>query len=89
VAEIYDIKEMIGEGNYGKVYRAVHKETGINRALKVILKKKVGDHMKFINDEIDNLKKVDHPNIVKLLEHYTAPNKIILVQELLYGEQLY
>jgi calcium-dependent protein kinase len=55
----------------------------------VIIKKKVADHMKHIIAEIDVLKKVDHPNIVKLYEYYTTRAKIILVQEFLKGDQLY
>lgn len=42
--------------------------------------------MKHIIAEIDILKKVDHPNIVKLYEYYTTKSKIILFQEFLKGD---
>jgi serine/threonine protein kinase len=56
------------------------------RAMKVISKRRVGDSMKRIIAEIDILKKVDHPNIVRLYEHYTSKSKIILMQEFLKGD---
>lgn len=34
--EEYEIGDMIGEGTYGRVYKASHKPTGLMRALKQI-----------------------------------------------------
>ena len=39
IADVYEIREQIGQGGYGKVYRAVHRESGIVRAVKRIRKK--------------------------------------------------
>ncbi len=39
--------------------------------------------------EIENLKKLDHPNVIKLYESYETSSKLFLVQELLLGEELY
>lgn len=39
IQDVYVILEKVGEGGYGKVYRAVHRETGTNRAIKRIKKK--------------------------------------------------
>ena len=39
--------------------------------------------------EIDNLKEIDHPNIIKLYEYFETKNRLFLVLELLHGEQLY
>ena len=33
--------------------------------------------------------KLDHPNLIKLMEYYETKSKIFLVQELLQGEELY
>jgi serine/threonine protein kinase len=38
IADLYDFKEKLGEGSFGKVYRAVHKESGKERAIKLIYK---------------------------------------------------
>jgi calcium-dependent protein kinase len=60
----------------------------MQKAMKVIFKKKV-ENPKQIIAEIESLKKLDHPNLVKLYEYYESKSKIFLVQELLEGEQLY
>jgi calcium/calmodulin-dependent protein kinase I len=39
--------------------------------------------------EIESLMKLDHPNLVKLIEYYETKSKIFLVQEMLNGEELY
>ena len=41
VNDSYEIKEMIGQGGFGKVYKVIHKVTGMVRALKVIPKSKL------------------------------------------------
>ena len=69
---------MIGEGSFGKVYRAIHNETKRAWAIKVIYKKKV-PNPKGIIAEIESLKKLDHPNLVKLIEHFETPKRIFLV----------
>lgn len=66
----------------------MHRETGIPRAIKLIYKKKV-ESAKSILSEIESLMKLDHPNLIKLYEHYETKSKIFLVQELLKGEELY
>lgn len=86
IADLYDFGEKIGEGSFGKVYKATHKQTGLERAIKIIKKKKIGSSIKQTISEIENLKKVDHPNIVKLYEIYESEKSIFLVQELLFGE---
>ena len=90
IGDVYDIQELIGEGGYGKVYKAQHKETGILRAVKCLKKKTLDqENMKSILTEFETLKKLDHPNLVKLIEHYEDQNYIFLVQEYLGGLQLY
>jgi len=39
--------------------------------------------------EIDNLKRLDHPNVIRLYETFETSTKLFLVQELLMGEELY
>jgi calcium-dependent protein kinase len=61
--------EVIGEGAYGKVCKVIHKPTELIRAMKAIKKSNVvkEKHEKFIN-EVKILKKLDHPNIMKVFE---------------------
>ncbi len=39
VKDVYDLGEVIGEGGYGKVYKAVHRLTGQTRAIKEVIPK--------------------------------------------------
>ena len=78
ITDIYQIQETIGKGNFGKVYKAVHKETGQIRAIKKIDMKKV-DNPHVVKTEIESLVKLDHPNLVKLFEYYETKSKIYLV----------
>ena len=66
-AENYDIDKMLGEGSYGEVYRVRHKTLNIIRAMKKIMRKQRGieNEIEVLN-EINLLKSIDHPNIVKL-----------------------
>jgi len=75
----------MGKGSYGVVFKAVHKASQIERAIKIIYKKKVDDMVQIFS-EIESLRTVDHPNIVKLYEHYETMKEVFLVQELLKGE---
>ena len=88
ILQQYTLQEKIGEGAFGKVYRGINNSSGLPRAIKKIYKKKVTDY-KMIISEIDSLKKLDHPNLIKMIEYHEEKNKIYLVQELLLGEALY
>ena len=88
--EVYDLKDLIGEGTYGKVYLAYHKITNIPRAIKIINKRSMCDtkvRFKFIN-EISVLKVIDHPNIIKLYEFFEDLRNYYLVTDYLTGGEL-
>ena len=88
ISEDYEFCEKIGEGAFGKVYRVVHKASGIPRAVKVLYKKDLTGKKQLLV-ETESLKKLDHPNIIRLYECYESKSKLFLVQELLKGEELY
>ena len=74
----------MGNGGYGKVYKAVSKDQTLNVintvAIKVIDKKTVTDEDQFRN-EFKILMELDHPNIIKLYEIYETEDFLYLVQE--------
>jgi calcium-dependent protein kinase len=89
--ENYKIKKKLGEGSYGIVWRVEHKETGLIRAMKKIIKfttsKKESE--KEILNEINILKKMDHPNIVKISEFYNTPDGYYLITEFCNDGELF
>jgi len=75
----YSIREMLGEGGYSTVHRAVHKRTGIVRAVKRLDKAKT-DHERF-ESEVRSLMILDHPHIVKVIEYFEEKHDFYLVTE--------
>lgn len=82
----YDILNKIGDGAFSSVFLAVHRPTGIHVAIKII--KKINDsehHNSKSSDvmrEVDILKSLDHPNIIKLFEFFEDDFNYYFVQEL-------
>ena len=83
----YEIKEKLGEGAYGCVYKVTQKSTNFLRAVKAIERKHV-DSNSFSN-EIAILKTVDHPNIIKLFDCYYDNNFYYMVEEYCSGGDLF
>ena len=73
----------IGKGAYGKVVKVMHKQTGAIRSMKVIPKDnlRVGFTEEEIQMEINILKSLDHPNIIKIYEFYNDDNFYYLINE--------
>lgn len=80
----FQIIEKLGEGTYGKVYKAVHKTTKEPYALKKIriLYEEEGVPSTAIR-EVSILKECDHPNVIKLHEVYSNASALYLVFEFL------
>ena len=83
----FDTK-ILGEGTYGVVFKAVEKDTREIRAIKRIARETIKNYKRFLN-EINALKTLDHPNVIKLYEIYEDKEYIYLVQELLEGGELF
>ncbi|KAM7511262.1 hypothetical protein LguiB_010137 [Lonicera macranthoides] len=66
-AETYDKLDKVGQGTYSNVYKARDRETGKIVALKKVrFDKSEPESVKFMAREIAILRKLDHPNIIKL-----------------------
>ena len=78
----YEILSKLGSGSFGNVYLARNKFTDEKVALKQIKKSSAnllsdGE----IKDEIEILKKLDHPDIVRIIESFNTRNSYILITE--------
>jgi len=89
IREIYEIEDKrLGDGTYGFVQRATHKSTGVQRAIKTVAK----GHMKNVErfkQEIEIMKVIDHPHIIKLFETFEDHKNIYFVMELCTGGELF
>lgn len=87
----YDVLETIGKGGFGEVKKVRHKELDIIRALKIINKNKyhTAAEIKLIKNEINNMKAVDHPNIVKLFEFFEDDQNMFIIAEYCQGMPLF
>ncbi|TSK22675.1 STE20-like serine/threonine-protein kinase [Bagarius yarrelli] len=82
--EEWEIIGELGDGAFGKVYKAQNKQTGILAAAKVI-DTKTEEELEDYMVEIDILASCDHQNIVKLLDAYYFESKLWILIEFCAG----
>ena len=86
----YEIGEVLGKGAYALVKLAKNKITKEKYAIKIYEKEKLNSNSKksCVYKEIQILKKLNHKNIVKLIEVISTEKQILIVQELIEGISL-
>uniref|UniRef100_A0A8C5CCQ3 non-specific serine/threonine protein kinase n=1 Tax=Gadus morhua TaxID=8049 RepID=A0A8C5CCQ3_GADMO len=82
--EIWDIIGELGDGAFGKVYKAQNKQTGVLAAAKVI-DTKTEEELEDYMVEIEILASCDHHNIVKLLDAFYYDSKLWILIEFCGG----
>nr|XP_046257594.1 STE20-like kinase b [Scatophagus argus] len=82
--EIWEIIGELGDGAFGKVFKAQNKQTGILAAAKVI-DTKTEEELEDYMVEIDILASCDHQNIVKLLDAFYYDSKLWILIEFCAG----
>lgn len=90
IKKFYTLGEKLGSGSFATVYRATKKTDKTQYAVKVIKKGNLKqDELAVLQDEVDILNKIKHPNVVQLMEMYENKNKMFMVLELLEGGELF
>ena len=81
--DYYDNIKKIGKGTFGTVYKVMHKQSGVIRAMKVISKNKLkyGFTDEDIIQEINILTKLEHPHIIKVYEFYNYQKHYYIINE--------
>uniref|UniRef100_A0A803TTN6 non-specific serine/threonine protein kinase n=1 Tax=Anolis carolinensis TaxID=28377 RepID=A0A803TTN6_ANOCA len=82
--EYWEIIGELGDGAFGKVFKAQNKETKVLAAAKVI-DTKSEEELEDYMVEIDILASCDHPNIVKLLDAFYYENNLWILIEFCAG----
>lgn len=81
---------VLGKGAFGEVRQAVHRETGMVRAIKIINNDAINEEeKKRIVGEVEILKSLDHPNIIRVFEYFQDSRNFYIVTELCTGGELF
>ena len=89
---IYDSIKKLGEGAFGSVEEVKHKISGAIRAMKIIDKTRMrlgSEEEEQLINEINILKTLDHPNIMKVFEYYNYNNHLYIISEFISGGELF
>lgn len=88
--DFYRIGKVLGQGAFGEVRMCIHRESNAQRAVKVLRKSHMDDDEKrMLFNEINILKEIDHPNIVKMYEFFEDEKRYYLVTEICKGGELF
>ncbi|KOB72816.1 Serine/threonine-protein kinase 36, partial [Operophtera brumata] len=84
--ESYMVISFIGEGSFGRVFKAKHKETDAIVALKVIRKKgRSPKDLKNLKQECEIQRQLKHPNIIRMIDSFDTESELVVVTE--YAEK--
>ena len=87
----YTIDSYIAGGSFGEVSKVICHNTGLARAVKMISKSSVGSESQraaFLS-EINILKTLDHPHILKIYEYYEDEDSYYIVMDFYEGGELF
>ncbi|KAL8272802.1 hypothetical protein Esti_003276 [Eimeria stiedai] len=84
----YKFGEVIGRGSFGKVQQVTQRKTNAERACKTIAIQSL-EQWQLIKSEVELLKNLNHPNILKLFETYQDGYSVYLIIELCKGTPLF
>jgi calcium-dependent protein kinase len=86
----YIIVSPLGKGSFGCVYEAKHKLSNSYRAVKVLKKENMTEKTRIkLLQEVEILKSLDHPNILKVFEVIEDSQSINIITELCTGGELF
>lgn len=87
IEDHYDIGEELGAGAFGKVVKATHKQSQSLRAIKILQKPHIHDYRTF-QTELDLLRALDHPHVIRVFEAFESDLFCYLVTDYCEGGEL-
>jgi len=91
IEDYYVLGKEIGRGGFSVVREGTHIKTGVKYAIKCISKEQMEseDEIKLLLREVQIMKKISHPNVLKLYEVFEDASNFYLVTELVTGKELF
>jgi calcium-dependent protein kinase len=88
--DYYQVGPVIGAGSFGEVRKCINKGTKAVRAVKIISKENLQGNQKVrFFYEMEIMKKLDHPNILRIYEVFQDVKRYYLITELCTGGELF
>jgi serine/threonine protein kinase len=82
--------DVLGEGAFSVVYSAIDRQTREKVAIKVIKKYQMDEKQRIsVLKEVNLMKQLNHPNIVKLIDFIENENYFYIIQEIVSGGELF
>eukprot|EP01053_Blabericola_migrator_P003229 Blabericola_migrator_1__3228@NODE_194_length_11541_cov_124_962524_g167_i0_p3_GENE_NODE_194_length_11541_cov_124_962524_g167_i0NODE_194_length_11541_cov_124_962524_g167_i0_p3_ORF_typecomplete_len636_score103_37Pkinase/PF00069_25/4e71Pkinase/PF00069_25/4_1e03Pkinase_Tyr/PF07714_17/8_8e50EFhand_7/PF13499_6/0_00059EFhand_7/PF13499_6/5_5e03EFhand_7/PF13499_6/4_2e13EFhand_7/PF13499_6/8_1e15EFhand_1/PF00036_32/0_0022EFhand_1/PF00036_32/0_0024EFhand_1/PF00036_32/0_0028EFhand_1/PF00036_32/7_5e07EFhand_1/ len=88
IRKLFNFEKKLGAGAFGEVHLVTERSSGLRRCCKTINKDKAAVPVEQIEAEVEVLKTLDHPNIIKIFEVYEDYNNIYIIQEVCEGGEL-
>lgn len=88
IKRIFTFNRKLGAGCFGEVHLVTERSSGLTRCCKTINKDKAAVPVEQIEAEVEVLKTLDHPNIIKIFEVYEDYNNLYIIQEVCEGGEL-
>eukprot|EP00929_Paragymnodinium_shiwhaense_P013771 TRINITY_DN12161_c0_g1_i3.p1 TRINITY_DN12161_c0_g1~~TRINITY_DN12161_c0_g1_i3.p1 ORF type:complete len:744 (+),score=153.78 TRINITY_DN12161_c0_g1_i3:51-2282(+) len=85
---IYEMREKLGEGSFGEVFRVCHRVSGEIRVCKKISRLKGAMDIDEILGEIKSMAMLDHPNVIKVFEYFVDGEFVSQIMEPCNGGEL-
>ncbi|KAL9558725.1 hypothetical protein MBANPS3_000772 [Mucor bainieri] len=86
----YDLIKKLGEGAFSNVYEAIDKKTGQHVAIKIVRKFELSQIQKAsVLKEVQIMRTLNHPSIIKMLAFIENKDHFFLVLELMDGGEIF
>lgn len=86
----YTLEEQIGQGAFSTVHRAFDNVLNMPVAIKIINKTSMKkSQMEVVMKEVAIMRRLDHPNVVKLLDYINSDTSCFIIMEYVSGTELF